>query len=148
MSTDVLYRVPGFLSPRSVQYLDNLLMAGWREDQFARFKEDLPRFESASIKMPYEEALESMVNVPDEAHGPFLQGLNSHIRAVARAERLEELQRKAKTNDKESMAAQTMLNAIDPVTTDGENLQTASIHFHVQDAKNEVQVTRGSPKSK
>ena len=144
---DVIYRIPGFLSTRSTQYIESLIIAGWREDQIARFKIDLPRFESASIEHDFEDSIKAMPVKPDEAHYPFLKELHEHIKIVCASERSEELQRKAVTKDKDSMAANFLLAKVSQTEMATDIKKTAAIHFHVKDAKSEVQVTRGKPRT-
>lgn len=151
--TDVVYRVPGFMSPRSVQYTEALVAAGWPDYAVENLKNDLPRFESYSLYYSFEDCLKGLVYRHDEAHYPFLEELCEHIKMVAAGERLEELQRKAKTNDKDSMAAQQLWAQLHPgyvVNENGEaapQKKSAEIHFHVKEAKTDIQVTRGKRKA-
>lgn len=105
----VIYRVPGYPSTKSLLYLEALEANGWPDEVIARLREDLPRFESASIRDDFEQAMEVFVLQPHKDHLPFLQELNRYIKAITRATRNEELQRKATTGDKDSIAANTLL---------------------------------------
>lgn len=109
MSENPVYRVPGFLSTRSLNYLEGLRKNGWPEDQIDHLKTDLVRFESASVMDDIEEAKLCFIFDHHPTHESYFQKLNAHIKALTRAQRYEELQRKAQTNSKDSIAANLLL---------------------------------------
>lgn len=151
--SDVIYRVPGFMSTKSVQYIEALTVAGWPEWAVDRLKHDLPIFESLSVVQEYDEARAGMVYEHDPAHEPFLKNLNHHIRTLSYAERIEDLQRKATRESKDSMAAHEMFLRLTGRGAEGEegdstgkSKKAANISFLVRKPKTEIQVTRGKPK--
>lgn len=109
-----------------------------------RLSKNLIRFESASILGSFEDALQATITDIDKGHYPFLQILYKHIRALALAERGEELLRKASTPDKESIAANALLARFDGVPEgDAPSGSSAEINFIVNEPKSEIKVTRG-----
>ena len=103
------YRVSGYPCAKSLAYLTDMKVRGWPACAIESLKADLPRFESASIRHGFEVALKNCVNFVDPLHYPFLQNLNEHVQITIESEISEELRRKATTNDKDSIAASTIL---------------------------------------
>ena len=140
------YRTPGYPCARSLWYINQLELMGWPQDWISLFAAEIPRFESASLLSDFEEALEAFSISSDEEHHLFLRGLNKHIKELARAERNEELQRKAVTSDKDSIAAHAILSG--KATEDGKPVGGAVVDINVRLPKKEVITTRGKPQSK
>lgn len=107
-----LYLHQGNLTNKSVRYVESLRVNGWRSDYLESLKADLLRFESASIVDEYDEALEVMVHEHPDVVSDFLRQLNRHVKALARAERYEELHDKARTKSKDSIAANVILSQV------------------------------------
>lgn len=105
-----LYLHVGVLTPKSLRYVDALRQHGWAPEYVDLLQGDLLRFESASILDEYDDARDIMIHDHPVGHDDFLRSLNRHIKALARAERYEELQNKARTNSKDSIAANVILN--------------------------------------
>lgn len=105
-----LYLHTGVLTPRSIRYVEALRVNGWRPDYLDMLKGDLLRFESASIVDEFDDALEVMCHEHPDVVIEFLRKLNKHIKALARAERYEELHDKARTKSKDSIAANVILS--------------------------------------
>jgi len=146
--SSLIYRAAGFLSGKSLIYIDQLENAGWDPTYLESFATDLIRFESASVKRGYDEALLTFMPPPHEVHTPYLTGLNAYIRAISDAAVIDTLQGIAtdtKVSNKDGMAARSMLLHFDagdiiPTTEiDGKTV----INFNVKPAKGEVKVTHG-----
>lgn len=106
------YRISGYPSGRSLNYLKALTAAGWPPHIVEDLKLDIPRFESASVLYDFESSLKACTLNIDKVHHPFLQDLNEHIKMSSRAEINEELRRKATCNDKDSIAASALLSGM------------------------------------
>lgn len=142
----VVYRVPGYLSAKSTSYLEALAQAGWGHEVIDRLKLDLPRFESASILDDYETAMLVCSFEHHEAHIPFFKQLNTYIKALSRAARYEELQRKAANKDKDSIEAQRILFEIENRIVDKKSKSTNLSTLSDEDLQREIEsITKRIP---
>lgn len=124
-----LYLHTGMLTIKSVQFVDALRQNGWRSDYLDMLKGDLVRFESASIVDDYDDAAEVLVHDHPAAIIEFLKSLNRHIKALARAERYEELHNKARTNSKDSIAANVILSQTSKKSMDLSSIKKSNVRL-------------------
>ncbi len=111
---NILYRVPGHLSPRSCLFVQQLKSDGEDPEIIKNFEQDLPKFESYCIGNNFEEAVLIFWVPPPEKYHEYLKGLVRHIRAVTAAERAEMLHWQACNADMKTAAkAMQMLGDFD-----------------------------------
>lgn len=108
--TTAISRVQGQPSRKSLMYLAKLKYKGCPQKVLNQLKIDLFCFEMASIGSDYDAAVLVFVNPPKEYHIPFLKELNVFVKALSTALRTAELQRKAVSGGRDSIAASALLS--------------------------------------
>lgn len=142
----VVYRVPGYLSNKSLEFIKGLEDAGWQENIIRQLRIDIPRFESSSIKRNFNTALLVFQNKPHDALIPFLKDLNLHIKQLEDASLLEELRSKVSLSGKDSIAAAELLlrmDGEDGLEEKEEGSGNTTINFNVKEPRSKVKITNG-----
>lgn len=126
-----ILQVPGQPSIRTLNYLKSLKAEGCPKAVLDQLKIDLFFFEMASIKSDYAEAVLVFTDPPKDYVIPFLKELNPFIKALSSALRLAELQRKAMSNSRDSLAAQRLL--ADITSDNGDVSESSSVADQLQE---------------
>jgi len=111
MSQPPKYLYPGFLSMKSHKYIERSFMFGEAEAQ--DFKRQLITYESYCLGHSWQEGLCLFYPDIDQIHYPFLQELAIYIKAIADAERLEQLMHTALKGGSDGIRAHRILMRMD-----------------------------------